>query len=142
MILPSVLIVDRDVQFSAGLLLELHAEGFRVVGTTTAADVGAVLAGFFRPHLIVLEAPPGRRSLPKVVEQFQQASPTSRILLHTRHPNTELLAWVLAADVAGIVSREPTSEPLLAAVRQVFAEGSFYLRPGVTADSLLTPAGG
>lgn len=140
MMLPSLLVVDRDVAFSAGLLLDFHAEGYRVVGTTTDAEVGVLLASVFRPHLIILETPPGRRSLPGLVEKFREASPSSRILLHDRRPNEELLAWVLAAGVAGIVCRHPGTSPLLVAVRQVFADGTFYLQPGLTAESL-TAAG-
>ncbi|MEK6237920.1 MAG: hypothetical protein N2C14_24680 [Planctomycetales bacterium] len=136
MMLPQLILVDQNVSYAAGLQLLLHHEGYHIGAYTSDEVLAVLLAKIQRPDLIILECSAATGSSLETARRVKEQSPTSHIIIHAERPNMELLAWVLANNIAGLVRKTDRHQPLLQALAQTLATGNFYLQPHVTRDDL------
>ena len=99
-----------------------------VVGEAIEGRNALKLASQLQPDVMVLDISMPGLNGPKVAGSLRQASPRTRILMHTVHEDKGYLRQALELGASGYVLKRSSGDQLVRAIRSV-AEGGLYIDP-------------
>ncbi|GAB4170180.1 MAG: response regulator transcription factor [Geothermobacteraceae bacterium] len=112
----SVLIVDDHPLFREGLKSLINrSDNYRVTGEAGNAEEAVRLARRCQPDLVTMDMSLPGEDGASATRRVLQASPASRVLMLTMHPDYAYIAEAFLAGVRGYVLKEATSSQLVEA---------------------------
>lgn len=126
-----VLLVDDHPLIREGLTRALQSEfpGSNCVSASTVADALALVQTESFPTIILDLSLPGRDGL-ELLREIKDRSPSSRVLVHTMHPEEQFGVRTLRSGADGYITKDRPVEELLRAVRRLNAGGR-YITPSL-----------
>ena len=124
-----VFVADDHPVVLAGVKALIDAAGdMIVVGEAVEGRTALRLATELKPDVMVLDISMPELGGTKVAELLRQASPRTRILIHTVHEENGYLRQMLELGVNGYVVKRSAGDQLVRSIRAV-AEGGVYIDP-------------
>ena len=128
----SVLVIDdHPVVIDGVRQLLARQPDFELVGEATNGEDGVALARRLAPDVVVLDLKLGDNFAPHLCRSLQEASGSSRVVIHTAFDDREPLRACLNAGAVGIVLKDASN--LVEALRRVLA-GELYVDPSLVED--------
>jgi two-component system invasion response regulator UvrY len=126
-----VLVADDHAVIREGLrrILEEHADLKVVAEAGTSDELMAALAGSPADVLVLDVSMPGPGVF-AVLERLKAERPRLRCVVLTVHPADQYALRVLRAGAAGFLTKEQSTDLLVAAIRKVYS-GGVYLSPSL-----------
>ena len=124
-----IVVADDHPVVLAGVKTLIDAAGdMVVVGEAVEGRSALKLATQLQPDVMVLDISMPGLGGPKVAELLRQASPRTRILMHTVHEDKGYLRQALELGASGYILKRSSGDQLVRAIRSV-AEGGLYIDP-------------
>jgi len=137
-----ILIVYRYPLLFQALKALVEGEGFRVMGHEDSPEA-VQFAQQFQPDIVIVDFDlPGTNGL-DCVRQILQVSPSTRIIVLSKHTETFRVREMLELGIRGYVLKTRTAEELLRSIEEV-AHGRTYFSPEIShvvAELVLEPYG-
>jgi len=126
-----VLLVDGRKILREGIcaLLERHPD-IKVVGEADEGQAALKVAKALTPDVVIVNLPLSAHGARELFVDMRSAAPHTRIIALTISPNTTFLREILAAGVAGCLTKECASADLVTAIRTVMTH-KVYLSPKI-----------
>jgi len=129
---------DHDV-VRQGLKILISADrGIEIAGEASNGAAAVRLARKLQPDVVLMDL-----AMPKVngleaTREIREQAPQSKVLVLSAYKDDETLQRVLAAGVAGYVSKHSAADELLTAIREL-GKGNCYFSPAVCARGKFRP---
>ncbi|MEM7208579.1 MAG: response regulator transcription factor [Pseudomonadota bacterium] len=125
-----IILVERHAMTreATALLLQTLAVDVTVIGATTASEAFSLLTHYKEVDLLILDLGICDLDGDVAIENFQQISPDTPILILADHDSSVLVTELIKRGVAGYISKSDSSHDLSCAVKVVLS-GEIYLPP-------------
>ena len=121
---------DHPVVLAGVKSLIEEAGDMVVVGEAVEGRAAVRRARALQPDVMVLDISMAGLAGPKVAELLREASPRTRILVHTVHEDNGYLRQMLELGVNGYILKRSSGDQLVRSIRAV-ADGGVYIDPSV-----------
>lgn len=136
-----VLVADDHALVREGIRHVLDAEpGIDVVAEAANGREAVELALLHRPDVIVLDITMPEETGLKAAARLRELLPSARVLLLSMHENIEYVREGMRIGTHGYILKDSAGEELRAAIRAVFAGGTFFSPAVVRRLSTIDPA--
>ncbi|HTY49862.1 MAG TPA: response regulator transcription factor [Steroidobacteraceae bacterium] len=138
----TVVLADDHALVRQGLAALLEREGFTVLGQAADGQEAVRLAQRLTPEVIVLDISMPLFNGLNAAMELARTCPRVRIVLLTRHDESQYVSEALRNGVRGYVLKTQAATDLVHAIREV-CRGKVYLSPGISAavaDAYGSPA--
>jgi two-component system response regulator NreC len=126
-----LLLADDHHLVRQSLRALLEREGFQVLADAADGREAVRLAEQLKPDVAILDvAMPVLNGL-EAAQQIQKASPRTKVVLLTMHPEEQYVAAAMRAGVKGFLLKNQAAQDLVRAIEEV-ARGGVYLSPRVS----------
>jgi two-component system response regulator DegU len=130
-----VLLADDHRMLREGLRRTLEEEGFAVIGEADDGEQAVRMALDWRPDVIVMDVTMPNMDGVAATAEVRKSWPEARIVMLTMHADQDIVANAIRAGASGYLTKDCTSEELVAAVTAV-ASGDTVLSPGLAGAML------
>lgn len=131
-----LIIADDHQMMRDGLkALIAEAEDFVIVGEAGNGKDTVALAAKLSPHLVIMDVNMPDLNGIEATRRIVEASPQTRVLALSAHPDEHLVTEMLRAGASGYLLKHTAYEELIRAIRAV-TEGKKYLSPDI-ADAVV-----
>jgi two-component system response regulator NreC len=130
---PRLLLAEDHVLMREALRALLEREGMTIVGEATDGREAVRLARTTAVDIAVLDVSMPILNGIDATREIGRVSPSTRVIVLTRHDEDPYVAEALRAGAKGYVLKKQAATDLLAAIREV-SRGRVYLSPGVAAS--------
>jgi len=127
-----VVLADDHALVRQGLAALLEREGFTVLGQAADGQEAVRLAQRLSPDVIVLDISMPLFNGLNAAMELARTCPRVRIVLLTRHDESQYVSEALRGGVRGYVLKTQAATDLVHAIREV-CKGKVYLSPGISA---------
>ncbi len=135
-----ILLIYRYPLLFQALKALMEGEGFRVMGHQEGPEA-VVFAQQFKPEIVIVDFElPGANGL-NCVRQILEVSPTTRIIVLSRHTEEYRVREALELGIRGYVLKTRTADELLRSIEEV-SHGRTYFSPEIAhivAELVLEP---
>ncbi len=122
-----VLVADDHALVREGIRHVLDAEpGIDVVAEAANGREAVELALLHRPDVVVLDITMPEETGLKAAARLRELLPSARVLLLSMHENIEYVREGMRIGTHGYILKDSAGEELRAAIRAVFAGGTFF----------------
>jgi len=136
-----VLVADDHALVREGIRHVLDAEpGIDVVAEAANGREAVELALLHRPDVVVLDITMPEETGLKAAARLRELLPSARVLLLSMHENIEYVREGMRIGTHGYILKDSAGEELRAAIRAVFAGGTFFSPAVVRRLSTTDPA--
>jgi len=126
-----LLLADDHHLVRQSLRALLEREGFQVLADAADGREAVRLAEQLKPDVAILDvAMPVLNGL-EAAQQIHKASPRTKVILLTMHPEEQYVAAAMRAGVKGFLLKNQAAQDLVRAIEEV-AKGGVYLSPRVS----------
>jgi DNA-binding NarL/FixJ family response regulator len=130
---------DHPIVLAGAKALINATSDMAVVGEASDGRSALTQATALKPDVMILDlSMPGLEGA-RVAELLREASPATKILIHTVHEEKGYLRRLLELGVAGYLLKRSASEEIVRAIRAV-ASGGFYLDPSIAGKVVGRPS--
>jgi DNA-binding NarL/FixJ family response regulator len=130
---------DHPIVLAGAKALINATSDMAVVGEASDGRSALSQATALKPDVMILDlSMPGLEGA-RVAELLREASPATKILVHTVHEEKGYLRRLLELGVAGYLLKRSASEEIVRAIRAV-ASGGFYLDPSIAGKVVGRPS--
>jgi DNA-binding NarL/FixJ family response regulator len=130
---------DHPIVLAGARALINAAADIILVGEASDARSALSQATELKPDVMVLDISMPELGGARVAELLREASPATKILVHTVHEERGYLRRLLELGVAGYLLKRSASEEMVRAIRAV-ASGGFYLDPSIAGKVVGKPS--
>jgi len=126
----TVLLADDHANFRKSLKLLVESDGdIKVVGAAKNGREAVRLTMSLHPQVIIMDiAMPLLNGL-EATPQILKASPATRVLILSAHPDPEYIKQAVACGASGYLIKQSSTQVLAQAVREVVKGNSFFCAP-------------
>jgi DNA-binding NarL/FixJ family response regulator len=126
----TVLLAEDHANFRKSLKLLIESGGdIEVVGEAKNGREAVRLTKTLHPKVIVMDiAMPLLNGL-EATQQIMEASPTTRVLILSAHPDPEYVKQAVIYGASGYLIKQSSTHVLAHAIREVFKGNAFFCAP-------------
>src|ERR1019366_9567735 len=126
----TVLLVEDNAAFRKSLKLLVESDGdIEVVGEAKNGREAVRLTMSLHPEVVVMDlAMPLLNGL-EATRQILEASPTTRVLILSAHPDPEYIKQAVLLGASGYLIKQSSTQVLAQAIREVLEGNSFFCAP-------------
>ena len=126
----TVLLAEDHANIRKFLKLSVELDGdIKVVGEAKNGREAVRLATSLHPDVVVMDlAMPLMNGL-EATRQILEASPTTRVLILSAHPDPEYILEAVTSGASGYLIKQSSTQILAQAVREVVKGNSFFCAP-------------
>ena len=126
----AVLLAEDHAIVRQGLRLLVEADGdIEIVGEAKTGREALLMARELHPEIVVMDiAMPLLNGL-EATRQILEASPTTRVLILSAHPDPEYIKQAVICGASGYLIKQSSTHVLAQAVRQVIEGNAFFFAP-------------